>query len=233
MSTSTSGSHSHASVPTNDSRSISVRHHDNPSDFLCAVSPSLTPQNETSAVVILAHAQKRITDPKPRDFWLTVWSTSSATRSALELILMCGSWLLGDYPIFLWAPPKAEHRSDATSSLVEFLRKRVPDKRVFSVFGPTDITRTFTAKWSEATGIRMLVKPHYDAYLARCTKDTVRQGRSMLPLPQGHMTRLATMGDLDGVSELCNRFADEESVSNEIHISKGSLASPIFFSGSL
>ncbi|KAJ8702142.1 hypothetical protein PTI98_000885 [Pleurotus ostreatus] len=216
MPTSTSGSHSQVSVPTNDSRSVSICHHDNPSDFLFAVSPSLTLQYETSAIVILAHAQKRITEPRPRDFWLTVWSTSPTTsRSALELILMCGSWLLGDYPIFLWAPPKAEYRSDATSSLVEFLRKRVPDKRVFSVFGPADITRIFTAKWSEATGIRMLVKPHYDAYLARCTKDTMRQGRSMLPLPQGHKTRLATMGDLDSVSELCNRFADEESAPYE------------------
>lgn len=226
MSTPTSGSHSHVPAPTNDSRSVFIRHHDNPNDFLFAVSPSLvTLQDETSAIVILAHAQKHITDPRPRDFWLTVWSTSPTTsRPALELILMCGSWLLGDYPIFLWAPPKGEHRSDATSSLVAFLRKRVPDKRVFSVFGPTDITRTFATKWTEVTTIPILIEPRYDAYLTRCTKETLRQGRSKLPLPQGHRMRLSTAEDLDRVAELCKSFSDEESVSNEIHISNGKLA---------
>ncbi|KAF4604867.1 hypothetical protein EYR40_003649 [Pleurotus pulmonarius] len=212
MSASTSGSHSHSSASTSDLKSVSVRHHDNPTDFLFAVSPSLTPHDETSAIVILAHAKKRIADPRPRDFWLTVWSTYPTTsRPVLELILMCGSWVLGDYPIFLWAPPKGEHRSDATSTLVAFLRKRVPDKRVFSVFGPTGITRTFATKWFEATGISFLTPPHYDAYLGRCTKDTLRQGRSKLPLPQGHKMRLATTEDLDSVAELCKRFSDEES----------------------
>ncbi|KAF4606363.1 hypothetical protein EYR38_000416 [Pleurotus pulmonarius] len=189
MSASTSGSHSHSSASTSDLKSVSVRHHDNPTDFLFAVSPSLTPHDETSAIVILAHAKKRIADPRPRDF----------------------CWVLGDYPIFLWAPPKGEHRSDATSTLVAFLRKRVPDKRVFSVFGPTGITRTFATKWFEATGISFLTPPHYDAYLGRCTKDTLRQGRSKLPLPQGHKMRLATTEDLDSVAELCKRFSDEES----------------------
>ncbi|KAG5219882.1 Acetyltransferase (GNAT) domain [Salix suchowensis] len=124
---------------------------------------------------------------------------------------MCGSWLLGDYPIFIWAPPKAERRSDATSSLVEFLRKRVPDKRVFSVFGPTDITQVFSSEWSKVTGVPILREPYYDAYLARCTKNTLRQGTSTMPLPQGHKTRVATTGDLNDVAELCKQFADDES----------------------
>ncbi|KAI0673663.1 hypothetical protein C8Q78DRAFT_968553 [Trametes maxima] len=146
-------------------------------------------------------------------FWLTVWSSSSPSRPpTLDLVLSCVNWTLGDYPIFLWTPNRANAASSAwlrprVDELAEHLNLCVPPERVFSVFGLTSLVKSFARTWTRLTGFVVEPEPFYAALFSQCDETTFRD--SDAPLPEGHVLRKAGLADVEPVAQLCKEFADD------------------------
>jgi hypothetical protein len=202
---------------------------------LRATFPALR-RHERSSNIVLAHALKHvsaesvltgfqfITDEEielsssqhpryPDDpLWLTVWSYSESTITpCLDIVLSCLSWSLGNYPIFLWTPHSPHSSAFAglppkIAGLADRLLTYVPEKRVFSVFGRTPVSKVFASYWSSRTGLDIGPEPLYSAYFSYCTAESLRVSKR--PLGEGYM-RKATMSDLDAVAKLCEEFSLE------------------------
>ncbi|KAI0314764.1 hypothetical protein OF83DRAFT_1063249 [Amylostereum chailletii] len=164
----------------------------------------------SSRVTSSAHKNRRnSTEP----FWVTVWSAPSPhDPPTLDLALSCVNWTLGEYPIFLWTPktPSAIHPSwldQRMEALIQHLWEFIPPSRVFSVFGPTKLAKSFSSLWSDYTGLETEKIPFYAAYYTYCNRSTFRAVQDVLP--HGDSIRRANMGDLNEVAQLCKEFADE------------------------
>jgi hypothetical protein len=146
-------------------------------------------------------------------FWLTIWSSPSpSVPPTLDIVLSCVSWTLGDYPIFLWTPKNASSVSSAwlvprVELLAEHLLDIVPPCRVFSVFGKTQLVKTFTRYWSDLVKCPIEPEPFYAAYYSFCNPDTFKESHD--PLSRGDSIRRANMEDLAAVAQLCKEFADD------------------------
>lgn len=228
------------------SKSIHIFQHDNASDFLSTAYSSLR-RHEVSSNIILAHALKGIkteaalsscqftTDsdvdpvswsshPHPSSsFWLTVWSSQSPSSApVLDLVLSCGSWILGDYPIFLWTPRSSSSLPHAwlaprISALTTHMLSSVAPERVFSVFGMTPLVIAFSRCWTEVSGFPIASEPFYAAYLTYCTPTTFKASEYIIP--DGDHLRRPSMDDLNSVAQLCREFADD-SVGFRLFISR-------------
>ncbi|KAH9951007.1 hypothetical protein B0H21DRAFT_413794 [Amylocystis lapponica] len=218
-----------------------VIQHDTASDFLASSYPTLR-RHEASANIVLAHAMKRVSseaalsgyqficdsdveawlsnaDPTSfaphragDTFWLTLWSISQTSAPALELVLSCVNWTLGEYPIFLWTPQTPTALSSdwlvpRIRQIAEHLQSCVPPERVFSVFGMTPLIKTFAWCWTDMTGFSVEPEPFYAACFSYCTGETFRDSDAQLP--EGHRLRRAIMQDVESVAQLCKEFADE------------------------
>lgn len=160
--------------------------------------------------------------PHKRDtFWLTLWSSHSdfySDHSMPDVVLSCTSSTFGNYPIFVWTP---HHHTFATQAswliprmvtLTKHLSSCIPRERVFSVFGLEVLVRTFADVWTDITGIQVIPKPFYVAYLTYCTPESSRNSEYTNSLPLGHCIRRAAFCDLHSVAQLCYEFS-EDSVS--------------------
>lgn len=152
-------------------------------------------------------------------FWLVVWTETPDPQPLL--FLSCTSWKLGPYPIFLWSPKTnidiaPEERNRQVRALAQYLRNQVEPQRVFSVFGQTTLVTVFVELWKEETGFVTEPEPFYDAFLTFCTRDTfkpfpasVSSPNAASELPSAHSMRIATMDDLQSVTERCKEFSDD------------------------
>jgi len=146
-------------------------------------------------------------------FWLTVWSSPSPfIPPTLDIVLSCVSWTLGDYPIFLWTPKNPTSVSSSWLSprvelLAEHLLDIVPPQRVFSIFGMTQLVKSFTRCWSDLVKCPIEPEPFYAAYYSFCNPETFRE--SSVSLPRGDSIRRAKIEDLAAVAQLCKEFADD------------------------
>lgn len=223
-------------VTISASTNIRVIQHDTAQDFLSATYATLR-HHEQSANMILAHALKKADlDPALADhiftvdtamslqsssstphsaesFWLTVWSpTTPSACPAVDVVLSCINWTLGDYPIFLWTPYHPSTLSPAWlnprfAELVKHLRVCVCPRRVFSVFGNTSLVKSFTQYWRDLTGYRIEPQPFYAACYTFCTPQSIRAPSHTIP--ESHFIRPADLHDLDAVAQLCKEFADD------------------------
>lgn len=217
-----------------------IMQHDSASDFLAIAYPTLI-QHEASANIVFAHALKRVDTETARSryqsastsdasarlaaadasslaprrtngaFWLTLWSQGPSAPT-LDLVLSCVDWTLGNYPVFLWSPKRANEQSASwlkprLIQLTTHLRQCVPPERVFSVFGMTSLVEPFTKYWSSLTGFAVEPEPFYAAHFSFCNSRTLRQSNAALPA--GHCLRKATISDLEQVAQLCKEFADD------------------------
>ncbi|KAI0778710.1 hypothetical protein BD413DRAFT_609283 [Trametes elegans] len=229
-------------INASSSRSIFVMQHNSASCLLSYIAPILRRHEASSNIILAhalkrvdaqsalsgfeftsdLDIQERLSStdldsfvPRPTKgaFWLTVWSYSSPSASpALDLVLACVDWTLGDYPIFLWTPNRVSASSSAwlaprISELAAHLNNCVPPERVFSVFGLTSLVKAFTRAWTQMTGFAVEPEPFYAALFSYCNARTFRQ--SDTPLPEGHLLRKATPQDLEPVARLCKEFADD------------------------
>ena len=140
-------------------------------------------------------------------------------RPVLDLVLSCLSWTLGNYPVFLWTPRRpGTIQSDWLSvrivQLTDYLRICVPPERVYSVFGMTQLVKTFARHWSRLTGFVVNSEPFYAAHFSYC--DTSIFQASDARLPRGHELRKAKPRDMEAVAQLCKEFADDTVRSSEV-----------------
>ena len=145
-------------------------------------------------------------------FWLTLWSVTPSGRPVLDFVLSCLTWSLGNYPIFLWTPRRpGTFQSDwlvpRVAQLAEYLRMCVPPERVYSVFGMTQLVKTFARQWSSLTGFTAEPEPFYAAHFTYCDANTFCV--SSARLPRGHRLRRAKPHDIEAVAQLCKEFADD------------------------
>ncbi|KAH9837251.1 uncharacterized protein C8Q71DRAFT_757440 [Rhodofomes roseus] len=222
--------------------SILVLQHDNAEEFLECTYPTLERHETSANIILAhalkrvgaevalasylpfltdAHAEASLRrlnhssySPHRTDdsFWLTLWSATPSGHPALELVLSCLNWTLGNYPVFLWTPRRpgtfpSDWLNPRIAQLTEHLRLCVPPERVFSVFGMTQLVKTFARRWSSATGFRVDPEPFYAAHFSYCDPTTFQAADVWLP--QGHALRKAGYRDLEAVAQLCKEFADE------------------------
>jgi hypothetical protein len=146
-------------------------------------------------------------------FWLTVWSSPSPfIPPTLDIVLSCVNWTLGDYPIFLWTPKNATSLSPAWMTprielLAEHLLDIVPPCRVFSIFGMTQLVKSFTRHWSELVRCPIEPEPFYAAFYSFCNRETFKESHD--PFSRGDSIRRANMEDHSQVAQLCKEFADD------------------------
>jgi len=146
-------------------------------------------------------------------FWLTVWSSPSPfIPPTLDIVLSCVNWTLGDYPIFLWTPRNPTSLSPAwLTPRIELLAKHlldiVPPCRVFSIFGMTQLVKSFTRCWSDLVRCPIEPEPFYAAYYSFCNRETFKEFHA--PLSRGDSIRRANMEDRSQVAQLCKEFADD------------------------
>ncbi|KAJ8523337.1 hypothetical protein ONZ45_g249 [Pleurotus djamor] len=202
---------------------VIIVQHTDPNDFLMATMSALEAK-EHSPMIILAHTLKaagastawnasyaeftstryrptQSTPTKYENFWLSIWSTASG-HNRLEIVVMCASWSLGKYPLFLWTPHGDGWNPPTTqlNELVTFLQGSVISyDRVFAVFGPASLAKSFADHWPAQTEAR----PYYDAYLSYCAA-TYPSDR----LPDGHSIRLGAVSDFEAIRALCYEFAE-------------------------
>ncbi|KAH9964259.1 hypothetical protein BC827DRAFT_63174 [Russula dissimulans] len=149
-------------------------------------------------------------------FWLTVWSSPSPfIPPTLDVVLSCLSWKLGDYPIFLWTPKNPTSISQSWLAprielLAERLLEMVPPQRVFSIFGMTQLVKSFTHYWSDLVKCPIEPEPFYAAFYSFCNPETFKESSSGDDsLPRGDSIRRAKTEDLAAVAQLCKEFADD------------------------
>lgn len=152
-----------------------------------------------------------------RQFWLTLWSTHSplSTSPVLDLVLSCTASHIDNLPIFLWSSHEThtltrEYLEPRMTLLIQHLAELIPPERVFSVFAPNFITKTFADIWSLRTGMKIVKQPYYAASLTYVTRDTLTEKDtsrtpSLPPLP--FVLRQAKREDVDAVSAHCLDFA--------------------------
>lgn len=152
-----------------------------------------------------------------RQFWLTLWSspsTSPSTFPILDLVLSCTASHIDNLPIFLWSSYETSALTDEflqprMSLLLEHLSELVPRERVFSVFAPNFITKTFADIWASRTGMKIVDQPYYSAALTFCTRDTLAEPSTRTPsLPPLPFTlRQAKREDAEAIAAHCYDFA--------------------------
>ncbi|KAF7307209.1 N-acetyltransferase domain-containing protein [Mycena indigotica] len=190
-------------------------------EFLSVAYPTLR-RHEESANIVLAHALSRspaeyvltecnfvredslrlMTKKAPpivaENFWLTVWHTSGTTP-VLDGIIACLSSSTGQYyPLFLWG-------STLPSAVVAFLRGCIDPRRVFAIFGPTNLADSFSHSWTALTGFRIREEPLYDAFFAVCSPQSLLRAQSPKAVTAQRI-RKAACRDVEAVADLCEGF---------------------------
>ncbi|KAH9929661.1 uncharacterized protein B0H18DRAFT_995581 [Fomitopsis serialis] len=157
-----------------------VIQHDNADGFLKCTYPTLC-RREVSAETALGVLPLWSDSDSQRFLQNLERSSSSPHRNdALDLVLSCLNWSLGDYPIFLWTP----RRPGALPS--DWLAPRI-----------TQLTEH----------LRMCREPLYAAHFSYCEPSIYQASNAQLP--QGHALRKAKPRDLEAVARLCKEFADD------------------------
>jgi len=109
--------------------------------------------------------------------WVVVYTPISYD---VKLIMSCTDGPTGKYPVFLFTPtPYAAIHSDPNTysalhvAAVE-LCKALPSQlhRVYSVFGPEILCRTFVTLWSNHVGVPIDPVPYYQAKISYLTSET-------------------------------------------------------------
>ena len=142
--------------------------------------------------------------------WFTCWSGYEERRPCLDIILSCTVGASGPQPIFLWSglPPSQttqEHLDPRIAMLAKKLFAIVPVTRVFSVFGPVALTKTFSRHWSNITGMTQIMKPLYAAKLLYATRETLTKSST---LPSGDTIRPGSPDDISAIGGLCKAFSE-------------------------
>lgn len=174
------------------------------------------------ANIMYPHAEKSEERERMGEFtsglWITCTTSQTFATPTLDFVLSCTEGPMGSYPIFIFTTiPKSEQSSDYSFRRIRYLAQRlariVPPERVFSVFAPDQVTRTFASIWTEETGVRIDSDPiYYAAKISYCTKRSLRHKGYTLLSGVDYDLRLARDEDLAACAELCRGFA-EESVS--------------------
>ncbi len=175
--------------------------------------PSSSPTSPRGHVASPPISKQMTASGNNEPFWLTVWSSPSPfIPPTLDIVLSCVSWTLGDYPVFLWTPKNPTSLSPSwliprLELLAEHLLNIVPPCRVFSIFGMTQLVKSFTRCWSDLVRCAIEPEPFYAAYYSFCNRETFKEPHD--PLSRGDSIRRANMEDLPAVAQLCKEFADD------------------------
>ncbi|KAG9222509.1 hypothetical protein CCMSSC00406_0002844 [Pleurotus cornucopiae] len=153
--------------------------------------------------------QEEETEGRPSEkgqFWLVCRSAEQ-----VDFVLSCTNGPLGTYPICIYTPHPADQMTESfcrprLNKLVNALHKHVDQKRVFSVFAFETVSRIFAEFWKNLTGLDYV--DYYAAKQAFCTKATFIKAPLMAE-PERDNVRLAVEKDIEGVAELCFRFAQD------------------------
>jgi hypothetical protein len=119
---------------------------------------------------------------------------------------------MGTYPIFIFTTHPYHTLNDDIfaqfiDDMIQALRVVVSPPRVYSVFAPEPLTRTFVDLWTQMTGIQSYQEPYYAAKLSYCTAKTfVNRSTTTFPGLTFDL-RPAVEADIPAAALLCYGFA--------------------------
>ncbi|GJE99638.1 hypothetical protein PsYK624_159090 [Phanerochaete sordida] len=169
--------------------------------------------------IIFPHAeqsreQERRGEPSS-GIWITCTTSERFDAPTVDFVLSCTEGSLGRYPVFIFTTlSSAEHDREPARrrlrALARALAQNVRPERVFSVFAPEQITRTFATLWTGEVGVGLDLDPaYYAAKFTQCTAQSFRpRSHSVLP-GVSYDLRLARDDDAVRCAELCYGFAQE------------------------
>lgn len=171
------------------------------------------------ANIMLPHASKSLAEEHmgyiaPDQFWIVCGPNGVGGPLSIDFVLSCTEGPLGSYPIFIFSA-----NPDAASDerwmrariaiLAEALHRTVDLSRVYSIFAPQMISRTFSEIWSDLTGVASYKEPYYLARMSCCTRKTFinRQFTIHSDMNITYELRLAEDKDIPAAAVLCHGFA--------------------------
>ncbi|KIJ54340.1 hypothetical protein M422DRAFT_221915 [Sphaerobolus stellatus SS14] len=196
---------------------IYIATYTSPSSFPDEVWTALR-QNERAANVILPQAQTVVMEGKQvsGQYWITCSTALSPTaKPRLEFILSCSEWRMGTYPVFIVSTLPTSSLTPSflaprVAMLVTELYACVRTERVYSIFAPAPLAKSFAQAWSNVTGVELEEYPYYAARFSHCSKRTfVDRSQSPSSLDLNYSLRMACEADIPGVAALCKGFASE------------------------
>jgi hypothetical protein len=146
------------------------------------------------------------------EIWVVCWCNQPTPT--IDFVLSCTNGPIGTYPVFIFTPHAFASLTDEfmlprLTLLVHKLRQEVPTHRVYSVFAPEPVTKTFAKLWTLHTGIKTENEPYYAALISYCTRETFSNRQMSMTPDLISEIRLAVEADIPSAARLCWGFAKE------------------------
>ncbi|KAL1729491.1 acyl-CoA N-acyltransferase [Schizophyllum commune] len=147
----------------------------------------------------------------PGQAWV-VSTVATRNGSVVDFILSCSEGMMGPYPVFIYSTHASssltrDYLYQRLSPMAQTLLRAVPPHRVYSVFAPDLIARTFIEVWQRLTGIAPERELYYHAAFSRLSR-RVFKDRTPTTIHGMQITlRPAVPADEHRVAELCKGFA--------------------------
>jgi len=144
--------------------------------------------------------------------WIVVYKNTGDSFE-VKVVVSCTDGLIGKYPIFLFSPLPSDSHQDRLMlpSLTLAARElflNVSPRRVYSVFGPEVLSRTFAGIWTTNTNIQLAQDPYYySCKISYLTLGTLIEKELPLASDQTGYLRPAVQTDVEGVARLNFLFA--------------------------
>ena len=144
----------------------------------------------------------------PRDhLWIAIFSRPGT----VALVLSCTDGYMGAYPVFIVNTNPIDDNEFAScihlSALT--LQRHVPIERVYSVFGPIQISRLFSRMWTKLTGVQAEALPYYDSKIS-CLRRRESLLQPVTPLESSTFeVGPATQADILPIAKPCHAFASD------------------------
>jgi hypothetical protein len=144
--------------------------------------------------------------------WIVVYQ-KTGNSFEVKVVVSCTDGLTGPYPIFLFSPLPSDFHQDRSilpslSLAARELYRNVSPRRVYSVFGPEVLSRTFASIWTTTTGIQLAQDPYYySCKISYLTLGTLIEMELPLSPDRTGYLRPAVQTDLEGIARLNFLFA--------------------------
>ena len=148
----------------------------------------------------------KIGQSPPGHLWIAIYSRPGT----VALVLSCTDGYMGAYPIFIVNTNPIDDIDFASCIQLSALtlQRHVPVERVYSVFGPIEITQLFSRMWTKLTGVQAEEHPYYDAKIS-CLRRRGNLQQSVTSESSTFEVGLATQADVSSIAKSCRDFASD------------------------
>jgi hypothetical protein len=153
--------------------------------------------------------------PLDGQLWVVCSSRNAAGQMVVDFVLSVTQGYIDSYPLFFYStrPVHQLTQEFVVPRMQEIVRSlassdRVPLSRVYAVYGPDVLARTFALQWTAVTRVANYINaPYYAAKLSFCTRTTFRDRPAEMRSDFTFEIRAANVNDIPEVARSCYGFA--------------------------